>query len=90
MKQFEAELMFFGLDNAAGAQEELRAAGFTVEITDAIDDLSNAVFVEVSHASELDLWDRVKDIIRPFDGDILEGGVVDVMRIGAIAQREKN
>ena len=57
---FEAELVFTTWEDAKGAEDELRGAGFQTEITDDVDDDFGAVFMVFSCLCELDPMKRSK------------------------------
>jgi hypothetical protein len=64
------------------ARRELIAAGYEFVIRPAIDDCSNAVFVEVSRSTcagldEEVLWKQVEEIVEPFGGDVDCGGLIE-------------
>jgi hypothetical protein len=82
---FSARLMFYSgivdcsaedMSDAMSAKDALHEAGYTFELMDEVDTYSTAVFAEITHSSDRDLWNEVMDIIRPFNGDVLEGGIV--------------
>jgi hypothetical protein len=81
---FEIDIVFWkGLDDALTARRELIAAGFEFEIKAAIDPYSKAVFTQVRRAcphagaDEDMLWEQVEEIVKPFDGEVDNGGLVE-------------
>jgi hypothetical protein len=70
--EFEADICFLNMDDAKGAEDDLRAAGFKTEITDAVDEYSAAVFMIASRANAVDLIEEVNGIIDPFHGFVSE------------------
>jgi hypothetical protein len=65
---FSAELCFQTMNGAKAAEFELRNAGHATTIRDEIDVYSSAVFMTISRASEVDLYDEVTSIVDPLDG----------------------
>jgi hypothetical protein len=79
---FNIEVLFQTYDDFKGAEEELRNAGFVVElIADAFDECSaGTTFSVVSKfagtATDDDLWNQVEALVAPFDGYVDCGEIV--------------
>jgi hypothetical protein len=73
-----ARVTCLNFDDAAAAADELRAAGYTVNITDEVDLHSAAFFLEVCRMSDSakQVLDQVSRIVDPYNGFCSDAGPV--------------
>ena len=83
MRRFSAEILFLDPDDVPRAIEALVAVGCEFELNpDAIDECGPTVFGNVTGMTELDeddIGQWVLNIIEPFNGDVVEWGIDELV-----------